>query len=127
MNIDDRTRLTELSFKVIGAAYAVANTLGCGFVEKIYENALAIELKERGLRFRQQPPMQVRYHTEIVGDFHLDLLVEEELIVELKATQGIDPVHEAQCLNYLKASGLKLCLLLNFGRPRIDVRRIVNG
>ena len=119
--------LNRLSWKLIGAAYAVSNNLGCGFVEKVYENALAIELSRRGIRFRQQAPLCVRYQEEIVGEFFADLLIEDELLVELKATQGIDPAHEAQCLNYLRASGLSLCVLLNFGRPKVAVRRFVSG
>ena len=126
MNTDNRAKLNELSGKVIGAAQKVSSTLGCGFVEKVYENALAVELARRGMQFRQQASMAVRYEREVVGEYFADLVVEDTLVVELKAVRAFDPVHEAQCINYLRASGLPLCLLLNFGRPRLDVRRVIN-
>src|SRR5258706_2436138 len=126
MNTDDRGRLNILSARVIGAAQRVSTTLGCGFLEKVYENALAIELRRNGLAVDQQPGIIVRYRREIVGEYLADLLVENRIIVELKAVRALDSIHEAQCINYLRASGLPLCLLLNFSRPRLDVRRIIN-
>ena len=113
--------------KVIGCAYTVSNVLGCGFLEKVYENALAHELRKAGLRVRQQHGITVNYDGVAVGDYAADLLVEDVLVVELKATKSLDDVHLAQCLNYLKATGLNLCLLLNFGRPRLEVKRVVNN
>ncbi len=127
MNTDEREALNRLSGKVIGAAQAVSSGLGCGFLEKVYENAMMVELERRELRADQQRPITVRYGGRIVGEYLADIVVEDRLIVELKAVSGIESVHEAQCLNYLKASGLRLCLLLNFARPRVDVRRIING
>jgi GxxExxY protein len=127
MNTDERDRLNGLTSKVIGAAQKVSTVLGSGFLEKVYENALAIELRARGLRVKQQEGIKIRYGEEIVGEYFADLTVEDEVIVELKAVRGLDSVHEAQCINYLKASGAPICLLLNFARPRLDVRRIINA
>ncbi len=122
----DERRLNEISEGVIGCAYAVANTLGAGFLEKVYENALVIELRTKGLHGEQQKSIRVHYGGEVVGDYIADLVVEESVLVELKAVKALDDVHLAQCLNYLKATGLKLCLLFNFGKPRIEIKRIVN-
>ncbi len=126
MNADER-RLNEISENIIGCAYRVANTLGAGFLEKVYENALRIELEREGLDVRQQHRVSVTYGGEMVGEFFADLLVENSVVVELKAVKMLDEVHMAQCLNYLKATGLKLCLLLNFGKPKLEIKRIVNN
>ena len=126
MDLGDREGLNQLSEEVIGAAYRVSNTLGCGYLEKVYENALAVELRNRGRRIVQQAAMTVLYGGQVVGEYYADLLVEHSLVVELKAVRSLDSIHEAQCLNYLRASRLRLCLLMNFARPRVDVRRIVN-
>lgn len=99
---------------------------GQGVFGKVYENALAYELRESGLSVRQQEPMSVRYKGVVVGEYVADLLIEASVIVELKAVKTLDDVHMAQCLNYLKATGLKVCLLMNFGTPRIEIKRIVN-
>lgn len=115
-----------LSEQAIGCAFTVSNTLGCGFLEKVYENALALELKNQGLRVQQQHPIKVRYKNIEVGDYIADLLVEERLLIELKAAKELDEIHAAQCLNYLKATGLQACLLINFGTPKIEVKRLVN-
>ena len=119
--------LNMLSEKIIGSAFEVSNVLGSGFLEKIYENALKIELKMRGLDVQQQAPLSVRYKEELVGVYFADLLVEHTVIVELKAVKALDGVHMAQCLNYLKGTGLKHCLLLNFGKPKVEIKRIVNN
>jgi GxxExxY protein len=113
-----------LTERIIGCAYKVANTLGCGFLEKVYENALAHELKKAGLKVVQQALTRVMYDGAMVGDYYADLLVEDQVIVELKAVREFDDVHFAQCLNYLKATGLRTCLLLNFGVPKIQVKRL---
>ena len=122
-NADDVVTLTQ---KVIACAFSVSNTLGCGFLEKVYENALAHELRKAGMGVRQQYPVRVTYDGVIVGDYTADLLVEGRALIELKAVRALDNVHLAQCLNYLKATGLRICLLMNFGRPRVEVRRIRN-
>ena len=101
--------------------------MGCGFLEKIYENALVIELRLAGLALRQQYPINVLYGGVIVGEYAVDLLVEDRVMVELKATKAFDEVHTAQCMNYLRATGLNLCLLVNFGTPRVQVKRIISG
>jgi GxxExxY protein len=113
-----------LSERVIGCAFAVANTLGHGFLEKVYENALAIELRSAGIKVEQQRPLRVMYRGEVVGEYQTDLIVEDQLLVELKACHAIDDTCMAQCLNYLKATGLRTCLLLNFGSPRLEIKRI---
>jgi GxxExxY protein len=114
-----------LTGRIIGCAQTVLHGLGSGFLEKVYERALVHELGKAGLAVSQQHPMIVRYDGVVVGEYTVDLLVEGIVLVELKATKGIDEIHCAQCLNYLKASGLMLCLLLNFGRPRLEIKRFV--
>ena len=101
--------------------------LGTGFLEKVYENALIHELRKSGLAVSPQHRMVVLYDGVEVGAYTADLLVEDSVLVELKAARALDDVHRAQCLNYLKASGLNLCLLLNFGRPRLEIKRLANG
>ncbi|HUT33508.1 MAG TPA: GxxExxY protein [Planctomycetota bacterium] len=122
-----RGALDKLTESIIGCAYTVSNTLGCGFLEKVYENALAIELRKAGLDVSQQHPIEVLYGGVAVGEYCADLLVDHRVVVELKAVKAIDEVHMAQCLNYLKATGLHVCLLLNFARPKLEVKRIVRG
>lgn len=117
--------LKPLSEKIIGGAFNVSNSLGPGFLEKVYENALAHELRKAGLDVRQQFPVDVVYDGVVVGEFVADLLVESHIVVELKAAKNLDDAHLAQCLNYMKATRLPLCLLLNFGKPRVEVKRIV--
>ena len=121
----NREEINQLTEKIIGCVYRVSNTLGSGFLEKVYENALAIELRSNGLKVEQQHPIKVFYDGQAVGDFAADFLVESCVIVELKAVRSLDDVHSAQCLNYLKATGLKICLLVNFGRPRVEIKRLV--
>lgn len=116
----------ELAEKVIGCAYEVSNSLGSGFLEKVYENALVHELNKKGIKTKQQIAIVVKYDGVIVGEYVADLLVNDELLVELKAVENIEKVHLAQCLNYLKATGMRACLLVNFGRSKVQVRRLVN-
>jgi GxxExxY protein len=116
----------RLSERIIGCAFQVLNTLGSGFLEKVYENALAHELRRAGLGVSQQHKMVVRYDGMAVGEYAADLLVEGTVVVELKAVKALDRVHIAQSINYLKASGLRVCLLLNFGNPRLEIQRIAN-
>jgi len=115
--------LNAITERIIGCGFTVANTLGVGFLEKVYENALAFELRQSGLCVAQQPDVPVRYRGEVVGVYQPDLLVAEQVLIELKATREHHDQFTAQCLNYLKATGLPLCLLMNFGQPRVDVRR----
>jgi GxxExxY protein len=122
----DEHRLDEITERIIKCVYIVANTLGNGFLEKVYENALAHELKKSGFLVEQQKRSQVRYDGIVVGDYMADLLVQNTVLVELKAVKIIDNIHIAQCLNYLKATGFKVCLLLNFGTPKVQIRRLIN-
>ncbi len=118
--------LNEITEKIIGCAYTVSNVLGSGFLEKVYENALAVELNKLGLKISQQHEIPVRYENIIVGNYVADLLVEDAVLVELKAIDGLNNAHYAQCLNYLKATGLKTCLLLNFGKSKLGIKRFSN-
>jgi GxxExxY protein len=122
----DEIVTNQISEQVIGAAFRVINTLGVGFLEKVYENALAHELREAGLHVSQQHAIKVRYDGVVVGDYTADPLVEEVIVVELKEVKALDRVHAVQCINYLKATGLRICLLLNFGQPRLEIQRIAN-
>jgi GxxExxY protein len=119
--------LNDLSRQVIGCALTVLNTLGAGFLEKVYENSLAHELREAGFSVAQQRGVRVEYKGILVGEYFVDLLVADMLLIELKAAKCLDEVHRLQCVNYLKATGLQLCLLLNFGRPRLEIKRVVHG
>ena len=117
----------QITERIIGCVHRVSNTLGSGFLEKVYENALVLELGRCGLRAEQQHSIRVFYDDSLVGEFAADILVNNCVIVELKAVKALDDVHTAQCLNYLKATGMKICLLVNFGKPRVDIRRIILG
>ena len=117
--------VNEITEMIIGCVYKVSNTLGDGFAEKVYENATAIEVGKSGLRARQQYPIKVAYDGIVVGEFFVDLLVEELILVEFKAVKLLEEFHVAQCLNYLRATGLPVCLLINFYRPKVEIRRII--
>ena len=128
MNADEhRLELNLVTERVIGCAFVVGNALGVGFLEKVYENALVHELRKQGLRVEQQRPIEVLYDGVIVGNYQADLLVEESVITELKAVTALNMVHFAQCMNYLKATGLNLGLLINFGNPKVEVKRVVRN
>lgn len=122
-----REKLDKITEAIIGCAYTVMSTLGCGFLEKVYENALFHELSKCSLTVQQQHPIKVHYDGIEVGDYVADLLVEHQVLIELKAIKAIDDIHRAQCINYLKATGHTVCLLINFGSPKLEVRRIVNN
>lgn len=113
---------SAITHAVINAFYHVYNTLGYGFLEKVYENALAHELRKRGHHVVQQAPVKVYYDEVQVGDYYADLIVDAAVIVELKAADAVAPEHEAQLLNYLRATEIDVGLLLNFG-PQATVRR----
>ena len=116
--------LNELTEKIIGAALRVRKELGLGFAEKVYENAMVFELSDGGLFVEQQKPLQVTYRGMVVGEYVTDLLVDQKVIIEFKAARAIDPAHVAQCLNYLKATRLPVCLLMNFG-DKFEFKRLV--
>jgi len=124
---DNAVLLNDLSGRVIRCGFTVLNALGVGFLEKAYENSLAIELREAGLAIVQQHGVRVVYHDVVVGEYFPDLLVEDVLPVELKTVKALDDSHRMQCTYYLKASGLRLCLLLNLGKARLEIKRVVNG
>ena len=124
MNADYNDPLTE---RVLGAVFEVSNTLGSGFLEKVYERALMREFALRGIRATVQESIAVMYKGYCVGEYFPDLLVEESLVVELKCVERLCNEHTAQCLNYLKATGRTVCLLVNFQRSKVEWRRIVSG
>lgn len=112
--------------KIIGCAYDVSNTLGIGFVEKVYENALVHRIrKDTEFVVSQQHPIKVIYDQIVVGEFFIDLLVAERVLVELKSVSSLNQEHMAQALNYLRATSLEVCLLINFGRSKIEVKRLL--
>ncbi|KQR71109.1 GxxExxY protein [Pedobacter sp. Leaf176] len=117
----------EITEKIIGAAYKVSNALGCGFLEKVYENALFIEIKKTGLNVIKQHALQVFYDDQVVGDYFADLFVENEVVVELKTVTMITDIHQAQLMNYLTACNKRCGLIINFAKPRIEIKRMVNG
>lgn len=128
MNTDERrSELDRIIDTIIGCAFTVGSELFPGYLEKVYENALVHEIRKAGLRVEQQRGVKVTYDGIVVGDFVADLVVEDSVLVELKAVRCLDDAHSAQCLNYLVATGYTVCLLLNFGKPRVEVRRLVNG
>ena len=120
-----RDELNALSERVIGAAYQVSNVLGAGFMEKVYERALLHELATQGIKATGQQQIPVYYKQALVGEYVADIVVEGRSLVELKCCEGFASEHVAQGLNYLKATGLSLALLLNFQKPRVEIKRIV--
>ncbi|NEZ04051.1 GxxExxY protein [Wenzhouxiangella sp. XN201] len=122
MNAD----LNTISERIIGCVYTVSNALGSGFLESVYERALAIELGRQRLDYRRQASVSVHYDGHVVGSFVTDFIVEDCVIVELKAVSGILPEHQAQLLNYLRCGSFQLGLLVNFGRPKVQIKRMVH-
>jgi GxxExxY protein len=122
---EERAALEALVENVIGAAYEVSNVLGAGFVEKVYERALLQELRLRGVPAATQTPFSVEYKGKPVGVYTADIVVQDQLLVEVKCVDSFSNEHLAQCINYLKASGLELALLINFRRPKVEWRRVV--
>jgi len=126
MNTDERG-FDSLTESVLGAVFEVSNTLGAGFLEKVYERALLRELALRGIRATTQASFPVTYKGHHVGEYFADLLVEDVLVLELKCVERFCNEHTAQCLNYLRASGRTLCLLVNFQKPKVEWKRVVHG
>jgi GxxExxY protein len=116
-----------LSGQIIGSVFRVSMGLGIGFSEKVYENALVHELTKMGLKVEQQKNLEVWYDGIVVGNFMVDLLVGGRVLVELKAVKALDDLHMAQALNYLRSSGREVCLLINMGAPKPEIRRLVPG
>jgi GxxExxY protein len=128
MNTDERRlELNEITEKIIGCAFKVANTLGCGFLEQVYQNSLVYELRKTGMLVEPQLTVYVHYENIIVGKFVPDIVVERGVLVELKAIRLMGERETAQCLNALRATKLTVGLLINFGNPKIEIKRIVNN
>jgi GxxExxY protein len=113
----------ELTRQIIGCAYKVFNTMGHGFLESVYEHCMLIELRSLGLEVVNQHPIKVHYNGQVVGNFEADLFVENAVIVELKSVSALSRIHEVQLVNYLKATGIDVGLLLNFDEQRVEVKR----
>lgn len=123
--MEEKVLYKDLSYKIVGLAMEVHRELGPGFLEKVYENSLMILFEENGILARAQFPIQVTFHDRIVGDYIADILVENAIIVELKAQEQMLQIHKAQTLNYLRATNFRLALLLNFGKTSLEHDRIV--
>ena len=115
--------LDELTYNINGAIFEVNRELGVGFLEKVYENALLLELRKRGLKAESQVPVKVKFKGTEVGEYYADIVVENQVIVELKSVDSLQKIHEAQLLNYLKATGYKVGLLVNFTHPKAEIKR----
>jgi GxxExxY protein len=123
--MEDRIVHKDLSYKIVGLAMQVHTELGFGFLEKVYENALIVLFREYGIKAVQQVPILVPFHGQIVGEYVADIVVEDSIILELKALDRIAEIHKAQTLNYLKATNFRLALLVNFGKHRLEYERLV--
>jgi GxxExxY protein len=117
--------INDITYSINGVIFEVNRVLGPGFLEKVYENALLVELKERGLKAESQVPINVLYKENVVGEFFADILVEDKVIIELKTVENLNKIHEAQILNYLKATGIQVGLLVNFFHSKVEVKRMV--
>ena len=116
----------ELTEEILGACFEVSNELGIGFLESVYEKALLVALRQKGINAISQAPVAVNFREELVGQFFTDLLVNGEIIVELKVVKTLAPEHLAQVINYLRATGLETALLVNFGNRKVEYRRLYN-
>ncbi len=125
MNTDENP--DPVTARIIGCAFKVFNTLGYGFLEKVYENALAHELRKAGFAVEQQKPLPVFYDGIVVGDYYADLVIDGAIVIELKTAKAIDDSHIAQGLNYLRAGNTRRGLILNFGPQRVEIRRLAMG
>lgn len=125
MNAD--MNINDLTYQINGAIFEVSRILGAGFLEKVYENALMLELRERGLKAESQVPIKVFYKKKPVGEYFADILVQDKVIIELKSVENLSKLHEAQILNYLKATRIQVGLLVNFKHPKAEIKRMVFG
>ena len=116
---------SDLTYKIIGCAMEVHKELGAGFLEKVYENALMLAFKEEGILAETQKPLKVKFHGIIVGDYCADIIVEDKILLEIKAVKAIVPEHRAQIINYLTATGIKVGLLINFGSKSLEHERFI--
>ena len=117
--------INDVTYAINGAVFEINKILGPGFLEKVYENALVFELEKRGVKAESQVPIKVSYKRKVVGEYVADLLVEDKVIVELKTVEALDKIHGAQLLNYLKATGIRVGMLVNFKHPRAEIKRMV--
>ncbi len=124
-NSDKELIYKDLSYRIVGLAMKVHGELGSGFLEKVYENAMMALFRKEGIEAEQQKPIDVIFENEIVGSYFADILIENKVIVELKTVENITDIHKAQVLNYLKATGLKLAIILNFHSQSLEYKRIV--
>ena len=124
---DAELKHEQITRSVIGCAFEVINELGSGFLESVYEKALLLALRQKGLSAMSQRLVKVMFRGECVGDFYADLLVEERVIVELKAVKAIAPEHQAQIINYLNATAIEVGLLINFGNPKLEYKRFTRS
>lgn len=115
----------DLTYQIRGAIFAVNRILGVGFLEKVYENALLVELRDRGLEAENQAPIKVHYKSELIGEYFADIVVERSVILEIKSIERLIKFHEAQLLNYLKATGYEIGMLVNFTHPKAEIKRFV--
>jgi len=113
----------DITHKIIGAAYKVFNTLGFGFLESVYKKGMVIELTKSTLKVEEEKPLKVYYDNQVVGDFYIDLLVEDEIVIELKSVENLIKAHEVQVVNYLNGLKKEIGLLINFGPTGVDVKR----
>ena len=116
----------EITNNILAACFEVSKDLGAGFLESVYQNALVIVLHEKGLTLERDHPLAVSFHGQIVGQFYADIMVEDKIILELKAVSALTDIHKAQVINYLKATGIEVGLLINFGNPKLEYRRFEN-
>jgi GxxExxY protein len=125
VSVAETMDINDITYKINGAVFEVNRVLGHGFLEKVYEQALMIELAESELKVESQVPIKVGYKGNIVGDYFADIVVENQVILELKAIESLQKIHEAQILNYLKATGYKVGLLINFTYPKAQIKRFI--
>jgi len=125
MNSNNNILYKELSYEIMAAVFEVHNVLGSGFLEKVYENALMTELTLRGISAEAQKNLVVKYKDIAVGSYCADIVVNSQILLELKAVEALNTVHEAQVLNYLKGTGLQLGIIINFGKDRVESKRFV--
>lgn len=116
----------EVSYKLVGIAMEVHNRLGYGFLEKVYENAYYILIRKNGLKVEQQKPIKVVFEGEVIGEYIADLVIDDKIIIEVKACNGLISKHKSQLINYLKATGMELGILINFGTEKLEYQRVLN-
>jgi GxxExxY protein len=124
---DTGLKYEQITKSVIGCAFEVINELGAGFLESVYEQALLLALRQKGLSAKSQYPVKVMFRGECVGDFYVDIFVEDKVIVELKAVKTILPEHQAQIINYLNGTGIEIGLLINFGNSKLAYKRFTRS